>query len=200
MEDTSRGTIRAKEIRSKKDSYFRRKERFLRPSYNAKTANKKAKGRHKKQNLLLMQDNFLLTKEYVDLKLKERWSPEQISNILRTKDILLYASHKAIYKYIYLSNQERYLRRKGKKRCPTWRFKQSRINQDKRNISKRPEEINNLSRFGDLEGDTIFGKDTKDRLLTHVDRKTGLVAISIIKSYDAREIEKDRKDILNKLN
>ena len=83
MEDTSRGTIRAKEIRSKKDSYFRREERFLRSSYNAKTVNKKVKGRHKKQVLLLMQDNFLLTKEYVDLKLKERWSPEQISNKLR---------------------------------------------------------------------------------------------------------------------
>jgi hypothetical protein len=144
-----------------------------------------------------MQDNFLLTKEYVDLKLEERWSPEQISSKLRKlnikhdltkhelvkyelskgkppKDKLLYTSHKAIYKYVYLSNQERYLRRKGRKRCPTWRFKQSRINQDKRNISNRPEEINNLSRLGDLEGDTIFGKDTKDRLLTHVDHKDWL--------------------------
>lgn len=63
-------------------------------------------------------------------------------------------------------------------------------NRNKHNISERPKGINNLSRFGDLEGDTIFGKDTKDRLLTHVDRKTGILSISLVRNYDACKIYK----------
>lgn len=48
--------------------------------------------------------------------------------------------------------------------------------------------IDNLERFGDLEGDTIFGKDAKDRLLTHTDRKSGLGSISLILGYNAASI------------
>ena len=191
-----RGTIRVDEIRIRKESYRKRKRTFQKLNYDAKIATRKSLNRRKKQYLLLTQENYLQTKEYVDLKLKERWSPEQIAGRIKLEDKISYVSHMAIYRYIYLFNQERYLRRKGKKKYPVWRLKYNRTSRNKHNISERPQEINNLSRFGDLEGDTIFGKDTKDRLLTHVDRKTGILSISLVRNYDACKIYKQTtKDI-----
>lgn len=191
-----RGTIRVDEIRIRKESYRKRKHTFQKSNYDAKIATRKSLNRRKKQYLLLTQENYLQTKEYVDLKLKERWSPEQIAGRIKLEDKIPYVSHMAIYRYIHLFNQERYLRRKGKKKCPVWRLKYNRASRNKHNISERPQEINNLSRFGDLEGDTIFGKDIKDRLLTHVDRKTGILSVSLVRNYDACKIYKQTtKDI-----
>ncbi len=45
----------------------------------------------------------------------------------------------------------------------------------KRRINRRPEIINERARIGDWEGDTIIGRDRKPAILTHVERKSGLV-------------------------
>lgn len=58
----------------------------------------------------------------------------------------------------------------------------------------RPKIINQLGRYGDLEGDTIFGKDTRDRLLTHVDRRSGLGSISLLIGYNSTDIVKQTKE------
>ena len=111
-----------------------------------------------------------------------------------------YVSHNTIYHFLYLNRDEKYvkcLRRRGIKYRydkPITKFNQT--NRMKHSIHDRPEEVEKLERTGDLEGDTIFGKDKKDRLLTHTDRKTGLTSISLIKNFDAYEITKQtQKDI-----
>jgi len=42
--------------------------------------------------------------------------------------------------------------------------------------TKRTENSVHIKYYGDLEGDTIFGLRTTDRILTHVDRKSGLLS------------------------
>ncbi|MBK8473761.1 MAG: hypothetical protein IPL33_17250 [Sphingobacteriales bacterium] len=44
---------------------------------------------------------------------------------------------------------------------------------DKINISQRPEIVAQRSRIGDVEGDTIIGKQHKQAIVTLVERKTG---------------------------
>jgi len=42
-------------------------------------------------------------------------------------------------------------------------------------IESRPESVNTRARIGDWEGDTIVGKERIERILTHVDRRSGLL-------------------------
>ena len=44
-----------------------------------------------------------------------------------------------------------------------------------------------------MEGDTIFGLDTKDRLLPHTERKSGLGSIRLVIGYNATGITKQTK-------
>lgn len=194
-----RGTSYVEIIRTKKDRYRKRLKDFGRPKYLAKEAGMRASRRIKKQELLLNTQKYTQTKEYVLEKLKLRWSPEQISGRLRIEGKFPYVSHKAIYKFIYSEHLEEYLRRRGCKKCPYKNMKFNRTNRDKHNISERPKGVDNLERYGDLEGDTIFGRDTKDRILTHTDRKSGLLAASLVRNFDANKIAKratkDIKDV-----
>ena len=58
----------------------------------------------------------------------------------------------------------------------------------KHSIHGRPASIDNLESYTDLEGDTIFGLDTKDRLLTHTERKSGLGSISLAIGCNAARV------------
>ena len=193
-----RGKSYVDTIRLKKDNYHKRLKEFNKPRYVAKDANKKASSRTKTQGLRLDTPKYTKTKEYVLEKLKLRWSPEQISGRLKIEGKIPYVSHKAIYHLIYYEHLEKYLRRRGKKKCPYKYMKFNRTNRDKHNISERPKEIDGLKRYGDLEGDTISGRDTKDRILTHVDRKSGVLSASLVRNFDADKIAKQTtKDIEN---
>ncbi len=43
----------------------------------------------------------------------------------------------------------------------------------KRRIDERPEIVEKRQRVGDWEGDTVFGKDRKPAILTHLERRSG---------------------------
>ena len=157
----------------------------------------------------LLCPEYGATLKYIQDKLALRWSPEQISlriNALLARPGLKDAdgwsasmglrpiSHMTIYRYIYrLQGSQRTtavsrLRRRGRVYRSIPRLPYRNTRQGKRSIHDRPAAIDNLERFGDLEGDTIFGKDAKDRLLTHTDRKSGLGSISLILGYNAASI------------
>ena len=68
----------------------------------------------------------------------------------------------------------------------------------KHSIHDRPASIDNLESYTDLEGDTVFGLDTKDRLLTHTERKSGLGSISLVIGYNAASITKQTKADIEK--
>lgn len=187
-----RGTAKVDKIRSRKKSYRKRLHDFNKPHYKATDAQSAAYKRTKKQILLLQNDSYSETRSYVLEKLSLRWSPEQISGRLSLEGKLPYVSARAIYAFIYLPENRKlikHLRRRGKpKRLKTnLSFNKT---SNKRNIAERPEIINNLERIGDLEGDTIFGKDTRDRILTHVERKSGLLSASLVRRYNGQNISK----------
>lgn len=143
--------------------------------YDPRKANHKAyvKRKYSKyQGMKVVEDSKL--REYVEKRLKEDWSPEQIAGRLKNiEKKIKYASREAVYKFIYSvygRRLERYLRYKGKKRKP----RMSKVGQLKNRsfIEKRPEITNKRERFGDWEGDFVeSGKRGRESLLVLVERK-----------------------------
>lgn len=122
-------------------------------------------------------ENDSWMKNYIQKHLKLYWSPEQIAGKVR-KDYNSIICHETIYKYIYNEKPEwkKYLRqKKGKYRRRYGRKKlvKQREEAKKKRIDTRPEIIERRERIGDWEGDTIVGGEKTQRILTHVDRKSG---------------------------
>jgi IS30 family transposase len=136
-------------------------------------ARRKAKERktHRKKKI----ENDIWLKKYILKKLKLYWSPEQIAGRLRRKNIII--CHETIYGYILRHKKlKKYLRcQKGRyrRRHGTVKREKTREYEKKRWIGERPEVINERARIGDWEGDTIIGKERKQRILTHVERFSG---------------------------
>lgn len=101
------------------------------------------------------------------LTIDQRGSPEQIVHDL-AKATGISLSYQTIYRYIKQSDNCQQLEQ-GLRRCGKhYRYSSTselRWHKTKDNLSihTRPIEIEELTRCDDLEGDTIFGKDTKDR-------------------------------------
>ena len=117
---------------------------------------------------------------YVEERLAERWSPEQIAGRLAVRPPAglegLSISHTTIYRWIW-SDPERtrqfrpFLRIASKPRRKPY-GKPSRRGQipGKRSIDERPKEIDERTRLGDGEGDTVVGKGHRGVVVTCVDR------------------------------
>jgi transposase, IS30 family len=176
--------------------YRKRLARFARgqPTYIASVAH----GLYLERRTLANQSNYILSdgeplakKITALLMSKSRDSPEQIAANLRKENVDI--GYQTIYRWIkrsgYRKLLEKRLRRRGRRyRYSSDKTKHWNTTKDKRSIHDRPAVIEELTRYGDLEGDTIFGKDTKDRILTHVDRVTGLASLSLVLGYDSSRI------------
>lgn len=123
-------------------------------------------------------------KQWIDHRLREKWSPEQIVGRARLEKRPI-VGVETIYRYVYRDRKEggelwknlRHTRRTRKKRFPTSRWPKALA---RLSIEERPEEINQRERVGDLERDLIVGKERRGYLLTIVDRKTRLVRLAKI--------------------
>jgi IS30 family transposase len=114
---------------------------------------------------------------YVQKKLEQWWSPEQISGRLN-QDYDRDISPVTIYSWIYRDRDEggvyyTYLRQSHRWRRKR-RAREDRRGQmpDRRMIDKRPKVINERKRIGDWEGDTVEGRKGSGFIATHVERKT----------------------------
>jgi IS30 family transposase len=120
---------------------------------------------------------------YIVRNIKKYWSPEQISGRIRKKWPKIKSRHiskDAIYKFIYEERKDlvKYLRcQKGKyrRRYGTRIREKKREELKKKRIDQRPEIVAKRARIGDWESDTIIGKERTIHILTHVDRKSGLL-------------------------
>jgi IS30 family transposase len=128
-----------------------------------------------KEPYRLEEDVFL--RKYVEKKLTEYWSPEQISGRIR-KDQGIQISPLTIYSWIYRNRTEggvfyRYLRQSHRRRRKR-RDSQERRGQipDRRMIDERPKVVNERKRIGDWEGDTVEGRKGSGFIATHVERKS----------------------------
>lgn len=186
-------------------SYQYRLRRFARgqPVYDADVAQTlylERRAAASKFNYRLNDGNELANLITTRLTSKNRDSPEQIVQSLRKRSGLI-LGYQTIYRWIKRSDNREHLEKGLRRRGRRYRYqKDTEISwnktKDKRSIHSRPIVVENLTRYGDLEGDTIFGKDSKDRLLTHIDRVTGLVSLSMVIGYDSHKVHKQTiKDI-----
>jgi len=127
--------------------------------YEPRKAELKSRTRRKHskyQGMKIVSDLALW--DYVETKLKQDWSPEQIAGRLKNVErSVKYASRGAIYKFVYSvygRRLEKCLRYKGRERKPR---RYSKVGQLKNRsfIEKRPEIANKRLRFGDWEGDFL---------------------------------------------
>jgi IS30 family transposase len=140
-------------------------------------------------------------RSYVIRHLKERWSPEQIAGRIRIDMPGTGISHEAVYQYVYaqvnaagwglvrkgsedlrpfLRNGRKRRIKKGMRRCGrTPKFEGI-------SIDERPATVDQRSRVGDWEGDTVASRNHKPGVNTVVERKTGLVFVTKLAGRDGR--------------
>lgn len=160
-------------------------------SYRAALAQRKSEERQQKKERPLR-----FTKEaqaFVEKHLKMNLSPEQIVGAAGKENIPM-VSHERIYQHVWLDkkrngklhehlrNQGRRYRHRGAKKDQRWRIR------GQVSIAERPSVVDRRERFGDLEIDTVIGKNHKGALLTINDRKTGLAIIRKLESRNALEL------------
>lgn len=127
--------------------------------------------------------------------LTQYWSPEQIVGRMRTEGKPDDVCHETIYRWLYTTGREflPYLRcQKGKyrRRYGTKIREIRREEAKKKRIDTRPAIVEARERLGDWEGDTVVGKEKTVHILTHVDRKSGLLLADKIDVATAEEVRK----------
>lgn len=134
-------------------------------------------------------------KAHIVKKLREDWSPEQISGRMRLENnSLCHPSHQTIYRFIYedrrlggkLFKHLRILRRQRKDRKVAKYGTYSHMVK-RRMIDERPKIVEKRARLGDFERDTVLGKFNGSVLLTIVDRTSRLLKLAWLPKKTARE-------------
>lgn len=156
--------------------------------YRPKQANQKAQERkHGAKKRIEIE-----TWEYVERKLKKEWSPGQVSGRLNSHHGIK-ISHEWIYQYV-LANKEaggslyKHLRcqKKNRKRYGSYERRGSLPN--RRSIDERPVIVEERSRIGDWESDTIIGKGHKQAIVTIVERKSRLLVMQKVEKRTAEKV------------
>ncbi len=135
-----------------------------------------------------------MTPEFVQLieeKIREDWSPEQISGwLLEEKQSLI--SHERIYQHIWHDKANggdlyKHLRRQGKKYQSRWKNGKTSRGQIKNQVSieERPVVVEEKGRLGDWEIDTVIGRGHQGVLVTIVERKTLYTAMARVLNKSA---------------
>lgn len=129
----------------------------------------------------------------IESKIRIDWSPEQISGWLLTeKDVQI--SHETIYLHIWSDKRAggdlyEHLRRQGKKYNKRRNGTSGRGHiPDRQCIETRPNIVDEKSRVGDWEIDTVIGKNHQGALVTIVERVTKMTLSAVIPNKSASEV------------
>jgi len=148
--------------------------------YRPKQAHQFTIARRDKAKSRITDKDWELIEELICLD----WSPEQISDCCR-KEQELQISHEWIYQYIYRDKRNggtlwKHLRcrKKRKKRYGSY-DKRGQI-PNRTSIDERPQVVEDRSRLGDWEADTIIGKGKKGAIVTLVDRKSRYLRMGLV--------------------
>lgn len=162
-------------------------------SYSMELAQRKADRRkqqkHRKEVL-----TPAMRKRIIKL-LKKGFSPEQIVGRSRLEGIAM-VSHETIYRWIWEDKRRggklhKYLRRQGRRYAKRGSKNAGRgFIPGRVDIDERPEIVELKERFGDLEIDTIIGKNHKGAILTINDRATSRVWIRKLSGKEAIPVAK----------
>ncbi|MBM4056607.1 MAG: IS30 family transposase [Planctomycetes bacterium] len=141
-------------------------------------------------------------KQFVDKRLLEDYSPEQIAGRAKIEGVDC-VSHERIYQYVWKDKKDKgclftHLRRKGRKYRKRGAAKDSRgIIKDRVDISNRPAIVDQKQRLGDLEIDTVIGKNHKGALLTINDRVSSRVWIAKLNGKNAEDLTQKAIEVMN---
>ncbi|MDZ4786134.1 MAG: IS30 family transposase [bacterium] len=142
-------------------------------------------------------------RSYVLRKLKQKWSPNEISSRIRVEyplDMTMRISAEAIYQFIYvlprgelkktllksLRQERAYRRTKERNKESENRGKISEM----LSIEERPKEVADRSVPGHWEGDLILGKYKRSALATLVERVTRYTILVPLVAKDAQSVRK----------
>ena len=175
--------------------------------YRAKQAQKRKKMVREKANVTLrkLKPGGALS-IYIEKKMKCYWSPEQIAGRLKKKHRgKTVISHETIYQYIYHHQRDLlcFLRhghkRHYRRRYGTKLREKRREEAKKKRIDERPKIVETRSRIGDWEGDTIVGGEKTVHLLTHADRKSGLLLLNKLSTATAEHTRRVVTQLFSKI-
>jgi len=171
----------------------------IRQRYGAKAAQEISslrKSVNSKANKKLKNQLEALVIQYI----RRDWSPEQVSAALLNKHGLP-LSFVRIYQYIKADRQNggnlhAHLRFYGKKRRAKYGKKHKGGIKERISISERPAIVDEKTRIGDFEIDTIIGKGKQGAITTIVDRASAFVKISMPTTKRAEDIENEATRLL----
>jgi len=163
--------------------------------YSFKKAHKKALERRKqasKRKCKMTSETIALIEE----KLRLQWSPEQISGYLKKQAYDAAVSYETIYKHVWLDKKKggdlyKELRHSGKKYNKRSKGKAGRgCIPNRVDIDERPKEVEDKSRLGDWELDTVIGTAQSGAIVSMVERHSKLVKLAIVPGKTADEVTK----------
>ena len=190
----------ANEIGVHKATICRELSRNSLTKYSAEAAHVTARIRHKKKPRKIRLTQTI--KVYIGQKLKEHWSPQQISGRLHV-DENQRISHETIYQYIYKNLRQggtlyKNLRHQNKKYTRrSSQYKTRGQIKGRVSIEERPSIVETYSRIGDVEIDTVIGKGHKGAIVTIVDRKSKFSLFKIVDSKQALPVKNALIDLMN---
>ena len=156
--------------------------------YDPNLAHEKYKRRmHEKPKRVRFTDEMKqLAREKLE---KKQWRPEQITGRLRLEGIDM-VSHEWLYQWIYRDKLlggklYRNLPHRGRKRLKRANKNDYRGQIPQRvDISQRPAVVDERSRLGDIEADTVIGRGRSGNLVTMTERKTGFLWAELVPTLE----------------
>lgn len=139
--------------------------------------------------------------QQVEELLRKGYSPEQVVGRMKKQGIQC-VSHERLYQHIWQDKRSggqlyEHLRRRGRKYRKRGKSLAGRgCIPNRVDIDLRPKIVEARKRFGDLEIDTIVGKNHKGALVTSNDRVSGMVKIKKVNSKTASEVRQAAEEIL----
>ena len=139
----------------------------------------------------------------VERLLRRQWSPEQTAGLLRRSGELL-ISHETIYRYVWndrarggsLAQHLRGARKRRRKRYG--RYDSRGRLAGKRHISTRPSFIERRRQVGHWEIDTVMGAGNTHCIMTLVERATGYLLITKLRSRNAGELARTASQLIQR--
>jgi IS30 family transposase len=166
--------------------------------YRPKQAHEKALERRKEK----VQSNISAEIwQFVDVKLLQDWSPEQIAGWLK-KEQLPSISPEWIYQYVYADKRaggtlHKHLRCQKKRRKRYGKYDRRGRIPARKSIEVRPEAVGLRERLGDWESDTIIGKRHQGAVLTLIERKSRFTLIRKVAQRSAELVAESMLDLLS---
>ncbi len=169
--------------------------------YDFKRAQKNAMAKRQKHRRIKMTPDVI---GHIEAEIRNDLSPEQISNTME-KSVGIAVSHEWIYQHIFADKANggtlfSHCRIAGKKRRRKRYGSNSRRGKikNRKDIELRPKIVDDKTRIGDWEADTIIGRNHKGAIVTLVERKTKFLIAAIIRRKTATETTKAMIRMLKK--